>query len=304
MRISTIGFTMKQGVVNIARNKMFSFASILTMSTCIFMFGLFFTIIINFQSIVESMGDGVVITVFFDKDLEQERIDEIGDQLQAHDNVSQVEYTSPEEALEIYTEDMDGVEKELFTAGYFQGDNPLADSANYSVYMNDVELQTELVEYAESIEGVRKVNKSDVVATTLSSINRLITYASIAIISILLLIAVFLISNTVTIGVNVRKGEIAIMKYIGAKDWFVRAPFVLEGLIIGLIGAIIPLAILYFAYEPLVTYVLERFDVLEGFISFLPIQQVYATVLPAGLALGVGIGFLGSFITIRRHLRA
>ena len=96
----------------------------------------------------------------------------------------------------------------------------------------------------------------------------------------------------------------AIMKYIGAKDAFVRAPFMLEGVLIGLIGAAIPLFLLYFAYGKVIAYIAEKFAVLTTFIDFLPVTELYKTLLPVGLALGVGIGFLGSFLTTKKHLKA
>ena len=141
------------------------------------------------------------------------------------------------------------------------------------------------------------------VAKTLTSVNRLVGYVSIAIIAILLAVSIFLISNTVTMGITVRREEIAIMKYIGAKDGFVRAPFVIEGLLIGVIGALIPLALLYFMYDKAVAYVMTRFSLLNNIIDFLPVATIYRTLLPIGIALGVGIGFVGSFFTIRKHLR-
>ena len=113
----------------------------------------------------------------------------------------------------------------------------------------------------------------------------------------------FLISNTVTMGITVRREEIAIMKYIGAKDGFVRAPFVFEGLLIGVIGAIIPLVMLYFMYDKAVSYVMTRYSLLNNIVDFLPVMRVYRTLLPVGIALGVGIGFLGSTFTIRKHLK-
>ena len=186
----------------------------------------------------------------------------------------------------------------------FADDNPLINSNHYEVYMSDVSKQQDIVEHAQSLEGVGNVNKSDVVAKTLTRLNSLIWYVSIAIIAILLAVSVFLISNTVTMGVTVRREEIAIMKYIGAKDGFVRAPFVIEGLIIGIVGAIIPLILLYFMYNKAVEYIMTRFSLLNNIIDFIPVMDVYRTLLPVGLALGAGIGFLGSFITIRKHLRA
>ncbi len=302
MRISTIGYTVNQGVKNITRNKMFSLASLLTMSTCIFMFGLFFSLLINFEAIVKSAEESVAITVFFDDGIEQAQIDTIGDQLRKRADVESVEFTSAEEAWEGFKEDYFGEENAQAAEGF--AENPLINSASYTVYMVDVAGQNELVTFAESIEGVRVVNKSDMVADTLSTINVLIGYASAVIIFILLLISVFLISNTVTIGINVRREEINIMKYIGAKDAFVRAPFIVEGIMIGFVGAVIPLAILYFAYERVIEYVMSKFSLLNNILSFLPVKDVFEVVLPAGLALGVGIGFLGSIWTIRKHLRA
>ena len=169
--------------------------------------------------------------------------------------------------------------------------------------MADVEKQQDVVAFAESLPGVRQVNRSDVVAKTLTSVNRLVGYVSVAIIVILLAVSIFLISNTVTMGVTVRREEIAIMKYIGAKDGFVRAPFVFEGLLIGFIGAIVPLGMLYFMYEKAVQYIMTRFSLLNNIIDFLPVTEVYKTLLPVGLALGVGIGFIGSSFTIHKHLR-
>ena len=121
--------------------------------------------------------------------------------------------------------------------------------------------------------------------------------------AILLAVSVFLISNTVTMGITVRREEIAIMKYIGAKDGFVRAPFVIEGLIIGAVGAVIPLVLLYFMYDKAITYIMTKFSLLNNIVDFLPVANVYRTLLPIGIALGVGIGFVGSFFTIRKHLK-
>lgn len=301
MRISTIGYSTKQGFKNIGRNKMFSFASIATMAACIFLFGIFFAIVTNFNYIVQKAEEGVAITVLFDEDVTESQIKKIGEELENCDGVLEINYVSADEAWDSFKDDYFGDAKEL--ADGFKDDNPLSGSDNYEVYMDDVSKQADVVKFAESLDGVRKVNKSDVVAKTLTSVNRLIGYVSIVLIGILLAISVFLISNTVTMGVTVRREEIAIMKYIGAKDNFVRLPFIIEGLIIGAIGALIPLVVLYFVYDRVVLYVTTRFSLLNNIVDFLPVAQVYRTLLPVGLALGLGIGFLGSFFTIRKHLR-
>ena len=316
MRISTFGYVGKQGVKNIWRNKMFSLASIATMSACIFLFGLFFSILVNFQYIIKSAEEGVAITVFFNDDATEEQKKEIGEQLESRDDVSEVKYVSADDAWAEFQKEYFGDNPEL--AEGFKDDNPLAGSDNYEVYMKTVKgdnkdliakskslsaTQQDLVKFAQSLDGVRQVNKSDVVANTLSSVNMLVAYVSIAIIAILLGVSIFLISNTVTTGITVRKEEIAIMKYIGAKDFVVRSPFVIEGLIIGLFGAAIPLALLYFLYDKAVVYIMEKFSILKNIITFLPVGNVYIYLLPIGLIMGIGIGFLGSYFTVRKHLR-
>lgn len=302
MRISTIGYSAKQGVKNIGRNKMFSLASIATMAACIFMFGLFFSIIMNFQYIVHKAEESVAITVFFEEETTKTQIDNIGKKLEELEGVREVNYVSADDAWEKFQKDYFGEDAAELAEG-FKDDNPLSTSDNYEVYLNDVSKQAEIVEYAESLTGVRKVNKSDVMANTLNSVNKLVWYASAILIGILLAISIFLISNTVTMGISVRREEIAIMKYIGAKDSFVRMPFIIEGILIGLIGAVIPLVALYFMYNKAIEFILEKFSLLNNILDFLPVSEVYQTLLPAGLLLGIGIGFLGSTFTIRKHLR-
>ena len=316
MRISTIGYVGKQGIKNIWRNKMFSLASVATMSACIFLFGLFFSILVNFQYIIRTAEEGVAITVFFEEDATDEQKEEIGQQLAEHEGVADVNYVSADEAWEEFQKEYFGDNPEL--AEGFKDDNPLASSDNYEVYMETVEnddqslvarsrslseTQNELVEFAQGLDGVREVNKSDVVAKTLSSVNALVAIVSIAIIVILFGVSIFLISNTVTMGITVRKEEIAIMKYIGAKDFVVRSPFVIEGLIIGIFGAAIPLTLLYFLYDRAVQYIMTKFSILQNIIDFLPVGTVYQILLPVGLIMGIGIGFLGSFFTVRKHLK-
>lgn len=316
MRISTIGYVGKQGIKNIWRNKMFSLASIATMSACIFLFGLFFSILVNFQYIIKSAEEGVAITVFFNEDTTDEQKKEIGEQLKNHEGVAEVKYVSAEEAWEEFQKEYFGDNPEL--AEGFKDDNPLASSDNYEVYMETMdnddqsliarsrslsETQSNLVDFAQGLDGVREVHKSDVVANTLSSVNTLVAIVSIAIIIILFGVSIFLISNTVTMGITVRKEEIAIMKYIGAKDFVVRSPFVIEGLVIGVFGAAIPLTLLYFLYDKAVEYIMTRFSILQNIIDFLPVGTVYQILLPIGLIMGIGIGFLGSFFTVRKHLK-
>ena len=242
----------------------------------------------------------VPITVFFDKGTTNKQIKAIGKKIKERPEVEKIEFTSADEAW--------GEFKEIYFQGSeaadgFKDDNPLANQANYSVYMNDITKQSELVSYIEGLKHVRLVNQSEEAAKTLGNVNKLVSYVSIAIIALLLIISIFLISNTVFCRYCSSKEEIGIMKYIGATDAFVRAPFLLEGIVLGVIGAAIPLVGLYFCYNAAVSYILNKFNVLTGVVDFIPVWQIYQTLLPIGLALGIGIGLIGSFFTTRKHLR-
>lgn len=279
---------------------MFSLASIATMSACIFLFGLFFAIVTNFQSMVKEAESGVAVTVFFEPGITQEQIEAIGNEIRGRAEVSDYQFVSAEEAWMEFKEDYFKGHAEA--AEGFAEDNPLANSASYAIYLSDVSMQPVLVDYLNGLEGVREVRHSATVANTLSDFNSLIGYISVGIILILFLVAIFLISNTVTTGIAVRRDEIGIMKLIGATDSFVRAPFIVEGVLIGLIGAILPLLLLYLLYNKIVVYIGVKFSFLSNLINFVPVDKVFHALVPAALVLGVGIGFLGSRITIRKHL--
>ena len=301
MRFNTIGYCFKQGFKNIWRNKLFSLASMATMAACIFMFGIFFCIVQNFQHFVREAEEGVAVTVLFDEGTTEDEILEIGQGLTKRDGVSEVVYVSADEAWKSYQEKYFEGNPEVAEA--FVDDNPLANSSNLEIYMKDISKQDDLVTYIESLDKIRKVNRSDSVASMLTDFNRLVSYVSVAIIGLLLAVAIFLINNTVAIGISVRREEIGIMRLIGAKNSFIKAPFLIEGIVIGLVGAIFPLILLYFLYNKLITYVGTQFTGLSNVMDFLPAAQLFQTLLPVGMALGVGIGFFGSIVTIQRHLK-
>lgn len=298
MRISTFFYTLKQGVINIFRNKLFSLASIATISACLFLFGLFYAVILNFQNVVHTAEEDVSVTVFFKDGTTQEEMEQIGAQIRARDEVSEAKFISADEAWAEWAPENIGEDyNEIYT------ENPLEGMDNYEIYMNDVSKQESLVGWLESIPQVDEVRHSEVAATTLTGVNALVAYTSVGIIAILLAVSVFLINNTVMIGISVRKSEIEIMKYIGATDFFVRSPFVIEGILIGLIGSLLPLGLIYVLYKKVIDYVMIEFPSLSGLMQFLPVSEIYRTLLPVCLGLGAGIGFLGSFITVRKHLR-
>ena len=132
----------------------------------------------------------------------------------------------------------------------------------------------------------------------MSSAAKLVGYVAIAVIIILLAVSIFLITNTIVIGITVRKEEISIMKFIGATDAFVNAPFFVEGIAIGIIG---PIVIFRYMYQNVIAYVLNKFSILNNILAFLPVSEVFRILTPVAIALGIGIGALGSFFAVRKH---
>lgn len=301
MKISTFWYNLSQGLKNIWRNKLFSLASIATMSACIFLFGVFYSIGVNFSEMVHTAEEGVAVTVFFQEGTSKDKISAVEEEIKKRPEVAKYHFVTAEEAWESFKKDYFKGKEEL--AEGFSQDNPLANSEHFEIYLNDVAMQQSLVEFLQGLDGVREVHQSEVAANTLSDFNSLIGYIFAGVIIILIAVAVFLINNTVTVGISVRREEIAIMKLIGAKDKFVRAPFIVEGVFIGLIGSVIPLVLLFFMYQGLIQYVSEKFKFIGGLIQFVPVLDVFRILVPVSLVLGVGIGYLGSRMTLKKHLK-
>lgn len=300
MKINTFFYSVQQGFKNIGRNKMFSLASMATMAACIFMFGIFYILVFNINAMVKEAEESVAVTVFFDEGISETQIQDIGADIEQRQEVREIVFVSADEAWESF-KDVYFEGNEEYATGF--SDNPLANSANYEIYLKDVSQQAKLVEYLEGIDGVRDVKQSQSVADTLTEFNKILSLVSGGVILILLCVAIFLINNTVRVGIEVRKEEIGIMKLIGATDYLVRAPFIVEGVIIGLIGAAIPLIGLYLIYGKVVDYVATEYSFIGSLIEFLPPAEIFNSLVPIGLILGVGIGFVGSMFTIRKHLK-
>lgn len=305
MRFSTICYSFRQGIKNICRNSLFSLASVATISACIFLFCLFFAVIANVRNITHLAETTIGITVFFDEDMSQEEIQALGEEISARPEIREMNFVSADQAWENFKSEYFAGMEEL--ADGFADDNPLASSASYEVFLQDIGDQDEMVAYLQGLDGVRKVNYSRDVAAGFSGFSRLVGALSAAIIGILLAVSVFLISNTIHVAAAFRKTENQIMRLIGATNFMIRAPFVVEGTVLGLVGALIPLGAMYILYRRAVTYMGEHFlgtaGGLGGVLRILPIEELFPVMAAVSLALGVGIGFFVSFFTIRKHLK-
>lgn len=296
MRISSFFYTLGQGFKNLVRNGWYTMASITTVTVCLFLFGMFYSVLINFQNIVSQAEEGVSITVFFKEGTTEDQMFALKSEIEKRSEVREIVYESADEAWEEF--------KVGYLGEYADGfpENPLEGESNLQIYLSDVSEQSVLVAYIESVSIVRSVNRSEIAANTLSSANKLVAMISMGLIALLIAVSVFLISNTVSVGINIRREEINIMKYIGATDFIVRAPFVIEGMIIGFIGSVLPLIIVYIIYNKSVTYMMERFSMLSNYFKFVPSSIFFDDLSIIMISLGVGIGLVGSFFTVRKHL--
>lgn len=302
MKLKSLGYCIAQGIKNIGRNRIFSLASIATMSLCILILGMFYSFTTNVTSMVKQLSETLCVKVFFESDISEERIQSIGNSIKDYKGVTTVHFTSADEAWEKYKEVYFGEEYMELAPG-FENDNPLSNAASYEVYFKDSAMQADLVSYITAIDGVRKVNSSEVTADSLTEINSLVGKFSLVVLAVLLAVTLFLINNTIAIGITVRNEEIATMRLLGARNSFIRAPFVVEGTILGIFGTIVPLLIMYFVYGATVDYILQKFSFIANVLTFANVSDIFRVFGPIALCIGVGLGLIGSVFSLARHLK-
>ena len=299
--MSTFWYCLKQGIANICRNILFSLASIATISACIFLFCLFFSLAANVIHGARTAQETVGISVFFDEGMTEDEILAAGEEIKGWKEVRQAEYTSAEEAWDTFkAQYFEGAED---LAEGFENDNPLANSASFEIFLNDISDQESVADRLEAMDGVRRVRYSSTLAAGFTSVGKMIGLISALIIGVLLAVAVFLISNTISVAAAFRRRENEIMRYIGATNLMIRAPFLVEGLLLGLLGALVPLGGIWVLYEKGMLYLEENYSMITDLVEPLALGTIVPYMTGGALMLGVGIGLLVSFVTIQRHLR-
>lgn len=300
-KINLFFYSIAQGIKSMYHNRLFTLASIGTIATCLFIFGLFFFLLTNFQSSVNKAESSVGITIFFTEGITEEEIKGIGSKINARPEVDHIVYTSAEEAWEECKKELFSDNPDLIET--FGDDNPVANSASYDIFLSDLTKQQDMVDYLGKIEGVRQINSSLETANTMIAINRLVTGMCTLLITVLLCVSLFLIHTTVKMGIAVRKEEIAVMRLIGASDVVIRSPFIVEGVTMGLIGSAIPVGILYILYQKCMEYVASYYAGIASWINFISVEEEFMMLIPAALVIGVGMGVIGSYFTVRKHLK-
>lgn len=293
MKIRTMGYLAGEAMVSLRRNAWLAAASAGTVAIALLILGAALLVVLNTNSVATHLESQVEISVIVKKDLPREQVEELGTRLRNLAGVKEVDFVSKEQALEKIKEnfsDRRGVLEAI------KGQNPLPDV--YRVKMQKPEQVKPAAREIETMYGVDKVKYGQGVVEKLFAITNWVRVAGSVLIGLLSLASVFLIYTTIRLTVFARRKEINIMKYLGATNWFIKLPFVLEGLVIGLIGAGVAVAILYFSYTSLLETVTVSLPTLPLTRDWRQLALVFEGLLGAGVLLGVS----GSFIAVRRYL--
>jgi len=288
---------IKQGMIGLWRNRGMSVASISSVTSALLILGIIITLVLNMNNIAllgQSQFDN--IQVYLEDELTENEIEEVGTEIEKVSGVSHIEFESREDALQTMKENWGDQGYLLDTLE----NNPLPNS--YIVYFEDIQMSLGAVEIIEEISGVDEVKYYQEIIDNLVSIADFIQLIGFFLILILGFIAIFIISNTIKLTLNARRQEINIMKYVGATNWFIRWPFILEGVFLGLIGSLIALVVVYFGYDYAYNFIYARFYTL--FAEYiLSVDVMIDEIRWIFVTLGIGVGVLGSLMSIRKHLR-
>ena len=298
MKHSIIGYLLGEGFRNVFHNKKSSGASLAIMCATMLIFGLFFMIIENLNNAVETLETQQGMQVFIEKSATESQVAQIGEQIQEIDGVNTVTYVSKEDALNQTKEKLKN--KQALLAGWDE-DNPFR--ASYMVTLTDLKLSSQVQEEILKIDNVAEISSRDETINGLVTIANGVRIVSAVILTLLILISVFIIANTIKLTVHARRKEISIMKYVGATDSFIRWPFIIEGIIIGIVAALISIVVLGIAYNLISNAMAESTLLSKMGMSLLSFTDMTTLLVIVYLTLGIGIGAIGSSLSMRKYLQ-
>lgn len=301
MKISSFKYFIKEAIVNIIKNGLMTFASIITVASCVFILITSYNIAANIDNTLQTIDDQIGLTVFINDSVKAEDVTDLYNDLVNTEHIESVTFVSSEEAYDNFKESLDGndemlegLPKETLLPRSFE--IYLDDNANLDIVLKKLEQD---VGEDKSYSSVRHAKKQVEVIESATSALRWVSGILIVGLSF---IGTIIIMNTIKITVNTRKNEITLMKYIGATDWFIRWPFIFEGIIIGLIGAAIPVIATYFTYNNIINQLNETLGFASSMISYVSVTELFKYSTPLAFSLGILIGAVGSVTSIRKYL--
>ncbi len=297
MRFNVFSYLIKEGFKSTFKQKKMTSASIIIMCATMFIFGLFFVIGENVNHIITQLESQQGIQIFIDEDATDEEIQTLGNQIKAIQGVNKVTFVSKEDAL-------NSMKITVGDETLFEGwdeENPFP--ASYFVTLTDLSLNEQVQSDILKLDNVDEIASENTTINRLRSLANGIQITTIVILVLLIIISIFIIAYTIKLTVHARRREISIMKYVGATNNFIRGPFIVEGIIIGVISAIITLVILGVAYNAVLSKIGDSILIQDMGIGLLSFSDMFSLVLTVYLILGVGIGVLGSVISMRKYLK-
>lgn len=294
MIFRNLKYFVTQGVKGLLSNSLMTLASIGIVIASLVIFGIFVLFGLNINSIGNQIKEQCEINVYLPNDMNRDDVRAIGSQLSEIEYVKEAQLYTKEERLQNYKEGIRHDQAEVITT--LEADNPLRDA--YILSLTDVRMANQVAAEAAKIQGVEEVtNRQDLIKTILSITNT-VRNVSIWLLIILAGISIFIISNTIKLGMFSRRKEINIMKFVGATNWFIRWPFIIEGMLLGAVGATISALIVMFGYSS----VLGTLQEFMGNITLLGASEVVNMIIISFALMGIGIGMAGSAMSIRKHL--
>ena len=294
MKIRTGEYFIREVFISLKRNSWMTFASISTVALSLLILGLFLIIVLNLNNMAASLESQVQINVYLQEDLEKDQIEEIGSKIKQLPGIEKITFVPKKEAMERFKERL-GNQQTLLTA--LGESNPLPDA--YEVKFRQPEQVKAAANIINAYDGVENAKYGQDIIDQLFEITKMIRIFGFIIIAFLALATVFIISNTIRLTVFARRKEIGIMKYVGATDWFIRWPFLMEGMVMGFLGSVIATIVLRNSYSAIVAKIYEALT----FLPLIPEQPFLNNVTILMLVIGTAIGALGSTISLKRFLK-
>ena len=297
MRFNILGYLIKEGFRNVFKNKKSTISSLTIMCATMLVFGIFFLIGENVNYIINTVEQAQGIEVFIETDATEAEIEELGTKIRAMDAVNKVEYVTKEQALNRLK---DRLKDQAYVLEIYEENNILPTS--YIVTLTDLSKTKEVQEEILTFDHVKRIESSDQTISTLLKIANGIRIGTGVFLLFLIVISVFIISNTIKLSVHSRRKEISIMKYVGATNSFIRWPFIIEGIIIGVVAALLSIIIIGLLYNLVAGQIMESSVVALINISLLSFSEMFNLIICVYMGLGIGVGVLGSAISMRKYL--
>ena len=294
MKINTINYFIVDALKSIKRNITVSFAAMLTVLVTFFVLGTFTLVGLNFNKTIEDVADKIEIKVYLQDDIKLVNQREVEIKLSEQDGVKAVTYESKDEAFTKLKKDLEGNSGML--EGYSLENNPLASS--YIVTLEDASYAGDVSKAVEDMTGVESITNQQELIEKISNVVDFVQILGVVLFFVFIGVSIFLIMNTIKLAVYSRRREVGIMKFVGATDWFIRWPFVIEGMIIGAVGSLLATAILYFIYRGVFGFIASNLLIA----NLVPVSFVLTTLLGGFLLGGIVIGAIGSIAALRKFL--